>query len=127
MLAGEFDYFLGSLDGDHFVAKRLDSAANQLKLMAESSTTKIVARLGGGGAGSPGEACASRRSLERCSGGRKASICLTNVSGLIGFGMYPSNPAIRTLSRSPTMAKAVTATTGTFCKRERDLTCRPTW
>src|SRR5437879_13370967 len=32
MLAGEFDYFLGSLDGDHFVAKRLESAANQAQV-----------------------------------------------------------------------------------------------
>src|SRR2546426_6837674 len=32
MPAGEFGCFLGSLDGDHFVAKRLESAANQAQV-----------------------------------------------------------------------------------------------
>ena len=41
------------------------------------------------------------------------SISDTNVSGLIGFSMYPSQPEASAFSRSPTMAYDVTATMGT--------------
>src|SRR3989442_1170515 len=115
MLAGEFDYFLGSLDGDHFVAKRLESAANQAQV--------------DGGVVHHQNGCASRRkgrglpgrgvrfaSLAGALLGRQESFDLPYKRfGINRLGMYPSNPAIRTLSRSPTMAKAVTATTRTFC------------
>jgi hypothetical protein len=43
----------------------------------------------------------------------KPSALETNRSGVIGFAMYPSKPRARILSRSPTIANAVTAMMGT--------------
>src|SRR5260370_41281703 len=82
-----------------------------LGFRARSSRARTVAPLVGVGTAVASEP-ADTGGVDLLSGVRNASTCATKVSGEIGLGIYPSNPAARTLSRSPTMANAVTATKG---------------